>query len=249
MSRDLTPRCRRRLVPLLADIQHWPTAGHSWALKPLNVAPALLVGAPATFGIVTVPRHPLRDEGVALACDGGGGSGVDPRGPLHDPGDHAPLVKRSGSHGIAVVRRGAPLPGGVLAAPIHHLHPRGLGAAGGSRLGARYPERSLEDAATGPGASWCSGSLGPCVAGCGCRTPSGCQEALARCRSSAQTSSITVNGPSLTNDTAMSVRKRPVSTVAPKERSSSTTAPTNGSATSGRAAAIHDGRRPRLVSP
>ena len=42
----------------------------------------------------------------------------------------------------------------------------------------------------------------------------------------------------------MSVRKRPVATVAPSSRRRATTASTSGSACSGRAAASHDGRRP-----
>lgn len=63
------------------------------------------------------------------------------------------------------------------------------------------------------------------------------------------TSTRSVTGPSFTSDTAMSAPKRPVATVAPSARSASTTACTSGSACSGRAAAIHDGRRPLRVSP
>ena len=59
-----------------------------------------------------------------------------------------------------------------------------------------------------------------------------------------QRSTISVTGPSLTSATGISVRNRPVATVAPSRRSSSTTASTSGSACSGRAAAIQLGRRP-----
>ncbi len=62
-------------------------------------------------------------------------------------------------------------------------------------------------------------------------------------------SSSTVTGPSLTRATCISVRNRPVATVAPSRRSSATTASTSGSACSGRAAAIQLGRRPLVVSP
>jgi hypothetical protein len=64
-----------------------------------------------------------------------------------------------------------------------------------------------------------------------------------------QSSSITVTGPSFWMSTSISVRNRPVATVAPNERRWSTTACTSGSACSGRAAAIQLGRRPALVSP
>src|SRR5205085_4867774 len=62
-------------------------------------------------------------------------------------------------------------------------------------------------------------------------------------------SSINVTGPSLTSSTCISARKRPVSTLPPSSLSALTNSETSGSASSGRAAAIHDGRRPRLVSP
>ena len=62
------------------------------------------------------------------------------------------------------------------------------------------------------------------------------------------TSNRIVTGPSLRISTAMSVRNRPVCTGAPTRRSSSTITSINGSATSGRAAAMNDGRRPREVS-
>ena len=52
---------------------------------------------------------------------------------------------------------------------------------------------------------------------------------------------ITVTGPSFTRDTCISVRKRPVATVAPRARNRSTTASTSGSACSGRAALIQLG--------
>ena len=64
-----------------------------------------------------------------------------------------------------------------------------------------------------------------------------------------QTSSRTVVGPSLTSSTSMSVRKRPVATVAPWSRNVATTRSTSGSACSGAAASIHDGRRPLSVLP
>ena len=63
------------------------------------------------------------------------------------------------------------------------------------------------------------------------------------------TSSISVTGPSLTSSTCISVRKRPV---APWLRAAAAPRPrprTSGSADSGRAALIHDGRRPPEVSP
>ena len=64
-----------------------------------------------------------------------------------------------------------------------------------------------------------------------------------------QRSIRTVTGPSFTSDSCISVRKRPVATVAPSRRSAATTASTSGSACSGRAAAIQLGRRPPDVSP
>ncbi len=70
-----------------------------------------------------------------------------------------------------------------------------------------------------------------------------------RSRAVQSTSSSNVTGPSLTSSTRMSVRNRPVSTVASSDRSRSTTRSTSGSATSGRAAAIQLGRRPLAVSP
>ena len=68
-------------------------------------------------------------------------------------------------------------------------------------------------------------------------------------RGGQSTSRRSVTGPSLTSSTCMSVRKRPVATDAPRARSSSATASTSGSASSGPAALIHEGRRPPEVSP
>src|SRR5690606_6084365 len=56
---------------------------------------------------------------------------------------------------------------------------------------------------------------------------------LASSASSTHTSTRTVTGPSLVRVTAMSVRKRPVATVAPSPRKRSTTRSTRGSACSG----------------
>ena len=63
------------------------------------------------------------------------------------------------------------------------------------------------------------------------------------------TSTSTVNGPSFTDATAMSAPNTPVATVAPRPRSSATTASTSGAATAGGAAACQVGRRPLRVSP
>ncbi len=68
-------------------------------------------------------------------------------------------------------------------------------------------------------------------------------------RGSAQTSTSTVNGPSLTDATCICAPNRPVATTAPRARSAATTASTSGSATPPGAAAAHDGRRPLRVSP
>ena len=65
----------------------------------------------------------------------------------------------------------------------------------------------------------------------------------------AHTSSSSVTGPSLTSSTSMGARTRPVATVAPIATSSRATASTSGSACSGRAASIQDGRLPLDVSP
>jgi apolipoprotein N-acyltransferase len=70
-----------------------------------------------------------------------------------------------------------------------------------------------------------------------------------RARRRGHTSSISVTGPSLSIATSISVRNRPVATVAPSSRSRATTRSTSGSACSGRAAAIQLGRRPALASP
>src|SRR5690606_16473272 len=64
-----------------------------------------------------------------------------------------------------------------------------------------------------------------------------------------QTSSRTVNGPSLVNATDIRAPNTPVSTRAPKARNSSTTWSTRGSATGPGAAACHVGRRPLRASP
>src|SRR3712207_28303 len=67
-------------------------------------------------------------------------------------------------------------------------------------------------------------------------------------RSPDQTSSSKVIGPSFTDATAMRAPNTPVATSLPRRRSSATTSPTSGSATSPGAAASHDGRRPLRVS-
>ena len=59
----------------------------------------------------------------------------------------------------------------------------------------------------------------------------------------------TVNGPSLTDSTAIIAPNRPVSTRAPRSRSAATTRSISGSARSGGAEADQDGRRPLRVSP
>src|SRR5690606_8487756 len=63
-----------------------------------------------------------------------------------------------------------------------------------------------------------------------------------------QTSSVIVNGPSLTSSTRIIAPNRPVATVAPRLRSAVQNASTRGSATCPGAAADQDGRRPFTVS-
>lgn len=65
----------------------------------------------------------------------------------------------------------------------------------------------------------------------------------------AHASRTSVTGPSLTSSTSMCSRNAPVWTRAPSDVSASAKASTRSSATSGAAALIHEGRRPRLVSP
>src|SRR5581483_3034377 len=63
------------------------------------------------------------------------------------------------------------------------------------------------------------------------------------------TSRRTVNGPSATLRTAIMAPKRPVATRTPRARRRSTTSSISGSACSGRAAAVKEGRRPLRVLP
>jgi Zn-dependent protease len=64
-----------------------------------------------------------------------------------------------------------------------------------------------------------------------------------------QKSATSVTGPSLTSATSMVARKRPVSTLKPRPRRSSTKASMSGAASSGGAARSNDGLRPRSTEP
>src|ERR1700722_13641079 len=72
-------------------------------------------------------------------------------------------------------------------------------------------------------------------------------QAVKLCRLRCHDSSNSVTGPSLINSTRICAPNTPFATVAPRRRSASANAVTNGSATGPAAAAFHDGRRPFSV--